>query len=50
MFKKLTIQEQIRLERQRSLQIQNKQKETEEIMLEQLVDLDYRQSLIEMGV
>ena len=50
MFKKLTVQEQIRLEGQRSLQFQNKQKETEEILLEQLVDIDFRQSLMEMGV
>jgi hypothetical protein len=50
LFKKLTEQEQIRLERQRSLQFQNKQKETEEILLEQLVDLDFRQSLSELGV
>lgn len=50
MFKKLTEQEQIRLERQGSLQFQNKQKETEEILLEQLVDLDFRQSLSELGV
>jgi len=50
LFKKVTVQEQIRLERERNLQLQNEQKETEEILLGQLVDIDFRQSLMEMGV
>lgn len=50
MFRKLTAEEQVRMERARSLQALNKQTETECIILEQLVDLDFRQSLSEMGV
>ncbi len=50
MFRRLTAEEQIRMERGRVLQFQNEQKETEEILLRQLVDLDYRQSLSELGV
>ena len=50
MFKKLTAEEQLRMERARSLELLNKQAETEKIVLEQLVDLDFRQSLMELGV
>ena len=50
MFKKLTAEEQLRMERARSLEFLNKQAEAEKIILEQLVDLDFRQSLTELGV
>ena len=50
MFRKITTEEQLRKERAKRLEEQNKRKESEEIILEQLVDVDYRQSLIEMGV
>ena len=50
MFKKLSIEEMLRLERDRISQIQNDQIEKEEIIFNQLVDLDFRQSLIELGV
>lgn len=49
-FKKLSIEEMLRLERDRISQIQNDQIEKEEIIFNQLVDLDFRQSLIELGV
>ncbi len=49
-FKKLSIEEMLRLERERISQIQNDQVEKEEIIFNQLVDLDFRQSLIELGV
>ena len=50
MFKKVTVQEQIREERQRALFEVSKQKETEELLLEQMVDIEFRQSMSEMGV
>ena len=50
LFKKLTAEEQVRIERARVLQYQNEQKELEELLLNQLVDLDFRQSLTELGV
>ncbi len=50
LFKKLTAEEQVRIERARVLQYQNEQKESEELLLNQLVDLDFRQSLTELGV
>lgn len=49
-FKKLSIGEMLRLERDRISQIQNDKVEKEEIIFNQLVDLDFRQSLIELGV
>lgn len=49
-FKKLSIEEMLRLERDRISQIQNDKVEKEEIIFNQLVDLDFRQSLIELGV
>ena len=50
MFRKLTAEEQLRMERDRISQIQNDKVEKEEIIFNQLVDLDFRQSLIELGV
>lgn len=50
MFRKLTAEEQLRMERARSLEFLNKQTEIEKIILEQLVDIDFRQSLMELGV
>ena len=47
---KLSIEEQIHLERQRNLALQAAKEEMEDLMLSQLVDLDFRQSLSEMGV
>ena len=47
---KLSVEEQIRLERQRNLALQAAKEEMEDLMLSQLVDLDFRQSLSEMGV
>ncbi len=49
-FKKLSIEEMLRIERERISQIQNDKVEKEEIIFNQLVDLDFRQSLIELGV
>ena len=49
-FKKLSIEEMLRLERDRISQIQNDKVEKEEIIFNQLVDLDFRQSLIELEV
>lgn len=49
-FKKLSIEEMLRLERDRISQIQNDKVEKEEIIFNQLVDMDFRQSLIELGV
>lgn len=49
-FRKLTAEEQLRMERARSLEFLNKQTEIEKIILEQLVDIDFRQSLMELGV
>lgn len=49
-FKKLSIEEMLRLERDRISQIQNDKVEKEEIIFNQLVDLNFRQSLIELGV
>lgn len=50
MFRKLTAEEQLRMERARNLEFLNRQTEIEKIILEQLMDLDFRQSLTELGV
>lgn len=50
LFRRISIEERLRKERAKRLEEQNKRKESEEIILEQLVDVDYRQSVIEMGV
>ncbi len=50
MFKKLTIEEKLQKEREQNLANLNKQIDTEKVIFEQLVDLDFRQSLSEMGV
>lgn len=50
MLKKVTTQEQIREERQRALFEVSKQRETEELLLEQMIDIEFRQSMTEMGV
>lgn len=50
MFRKLTVEEQLRIERQKALEESNKQKEAEKLILEQVVDIDFRQSMMEMGV
>jgi len=49
-FKKLTIEEKLQKEREQNLANLNKQIDTEKVIFEQLVDLDFRQSLSEMGV
>lgn len=50
MFKKLTIEEKLQKEREQNLANLNKQIDTEKVIFEQLVDLDFRQSLSELGV
>ena len=50
MYKKLTVEEIIREERNRALADASRRNETEELMLEQMVDMDFRQSMTEMGV
>ena len=50
MYKKLTPQEIIREERHRALAESAKRNEMEELMLEQMVEIDFRQSLTEMEV
>lgn len=50
MFRKITTKEQLRKERAKRLEEQNKRKESEEIILEQLIDIDSRQSMMELGV
>ena len=50
MYKKLTAEEIIREERNRALAGASRRNETEELMLEQMVDMDFRQSMTEMGV
>jgi len=49
-FKKLTIEEKLQKEREQNLANLNKQIDTEKVIFEQLVDLDFRQSLSELGV
>jgi hypothetical protein len=50
MFGKLTVDGQVQMERARNLEFLNRQTEIEKIILEQLVDIDFRQSLMELGV
>lgn len=50
LFKKLTAEEQLRMERERNLALQNQQAEKDDIVFNQLMDLDFRQSLNELGV
>ena len=50
MFRRVTVKEQIKAERQRALEELNKQKENESLIFEQLVDIDFRQSMTELGV
>jgi hypothetical protein len=50
MFRRITTKEQLRKERAKRLEEQNKRKESEKIILEQLIDVDFRQSMIEMEV
>lgn len=47
---KLSVEEQLRLERRRNLALLAEKEDMEYLMLNQLVDLDFRQSLSEMGV
>ena len=47
---KLNLEEQIKLERQRNLVLLARNQELEEVIINQLVDLDFRQSLSEMEV
>lgn len=50
MFRKVTIEEQLKKEKIARLEEQNRQKESDRIILEQLIDVDSRQSIIEMEV
>ena len=47
---KLSVEKQLRLERRRNLALLAEKEDMEDLMLNQLVDLDFRQSLSEMGV
>ena len=49
MFRRISIEERLRKERAKRLEEQNKRKESEEIILEQLIDVDFRQSMMELG-
>jgi hypothetical protein len=49
-FKKLSVEEKLQNEREENLLRLNKQIDNEKVIYEQLVDLDFRQSLSEMGV
>ena len=47
---KLSLEDQLRLERERNLVLLAQKEEVEDLVLNQLVELDFRQSLSEMGV
>lgn len=47
---KLSLEDQLRLERERNLVLLAQKEEVEDLVLHQLVELDFRQSLSEMGV
>lgn len=47
---KVSLEEQLRIERRRSLALQAEKEELESLVLGQLVELDLMQSLTEMGV
>lgn len=47
---KLSVEEQLRLERRRNLALLAEKEDMEDLILNQLVDLGFRQSLSEMGV
>ena len=49
MFRIVTTEEQIREERQRALADKAKSDEVDELMLEQMVDVDFRLSMTELG-
>ena len=49
LFRRISIEERLRKERAKRLEEQNKRKESEEIILEQLIDVDFRQSMMELG-
>ena len=50
MFRRVTTEEQVREERQQRLKGIAEQKEAEEMLVEQMVEMDFRQSMLEMGV
>lgn len=50
MFRRVTTEEQVREERQQRLKGITEQKEAEEMLVEQMVEMDFRQSMLEMGV
>lgn len=50
MFEKISEKEQLRTERAERLNQQNKQEELGELILEQMIEIDFRQSIMEMGV
>lgn len=47
---KLSLEEQLKIERERNLLLLAQKEEVEDLVLNQLVDLGFRQSLAEMGV
>lgn len=50
MFEQVSLEQQVQDERQRRLAVQAEKEELEEEMLEVLVDLDFRQSMSELGL
>lgn len=49
-FKKLTTEDKLAEERQRNLALQAENQELQENIVELLIDLDFRQSMSEMGL
>lgn len=47
---KLSVEEQLRIERQQRLALQTESEELSEVIVEQLLDLEFRQIINEMGV
>ena len=48
MFRRVTVEEQIREERQRALAADSRRVELDELILEQVVDVDFRLSMSEL--
>lgn len=49
-FKKLTVEDQLKEERKKRLAILAEKEELEETLVESLVDLDFRQTMSELGL
>ena len=50
MFRKVSIAEQVQREKANSLQRQNEQDKIEEMILEDLVKINFNQSMLDLGV